>query len=255
MKYAIETQNLTRRYGEFVAVDGVNLAVPTGTIYGYLGLNGAGKSTTIKMLTTLIRPTAGHATVAGHDIVSEPLAIREIIGLVGDEGADSRPSWTGREYLGYFARIRGMPRAEDAVREALDAVRLDPRFRHRAIASYSTGMKRRVDLARALLSRPRVLFLDEPTRGLDLPSKRETWELLRRLAREQDVTVFLSSHDATEVHELCANIAIVARGRLTYSGPAATLGSDPRAFEAALIKLLEGTGSETPQPTRQEENA
>ncbi|HET6404182.1 MAG TPA: ABC transporter ATP-binding protein [Candidatus Thermoplasmatota archaeon] len=238
--YAIHARDLTRRFGDFVAVDRMNLAVPQGSIYGYLGLNGAGKSTTIKMLTGLLQPTEGSATVAGHDVVTAPEAVRSIIGLVGDEGGDSCPSWTALEYVGYFARLRGLAKARERTTHVLDLVGLDPAFRGRVIGSYSTGMKRRVEVARALLSEPRVLFLDEPTRGLDLPAKREMWEMLRDLVRERGVTIFLSSHEVPEIQALCEDISVIARGKMTYSGRASELGKTPEEFEASLIRLLRG---------------
>ena len=238
MSHAIEVDGLTRAFGESVAVDRLSLRVPWGRIYGFLGLNGAGKSTTIKMLATLLGPTAGRARVAGHDVVDEPLAVRASIGLVGDEGATSRPSWTAREYMGYFARARGLPRAE--ADRLLDVVGLPAEKRGRAIATYSTGMCRRLEIARALLGGPRVLFLDEPTRGLDIPAKRETWALLEDLVDGGDVTVFLSSHEAAEIQLLCDELAVIARGRLTYAGPSAALARHAEGFDAALVELLEG---------------
>lgn len=252
MDHAISTRDLTRAFGGHVAVDRVTLTVPWGRVYGYLGLNGAGKSTTIRMLATLLAPSAGSARVAGHDVVEEPLAVRAAIGLVGDEGAASRASWTAEEYLLYFARARGLRDARAEVDAALDLVDLARPWRRRVVAAYSTGMRRRVEIARALLGAPRVLFLDEPTRGLDLPAKHETWALLRHLVARGDRTVFLSSHDAAEVQALCGDLAVVAGGRLGYEGPAAALGRDPAAFEAALVRLLRGAPreatAEAPRP-------
>lgn len=131
-----------------------------------------------------------------------------------------------------------MRHPDDEVERILDAVGLEARFRHKLIGTYSTGMKRRVEIARALMGRPKVLFLDEPTRGLDLPAKRETWNLLRRLAEKEQVTTFLSSHDAQEIRTLCSEISVIARGRLVYTGAARQLGTDLDAFEDRLIELL-----------------
>ncbi len=180
--YAIETDGLTRRFGDFVAVDNVTLKIPKGHLYGFLGLNGAGKTTTIRVLTTLLPPTAGTAKLWGHDVVKEPLAVRGLVGLVSDETSESQSTWTAREYLSYFARIRHLPDPAGEVERLLDNVGLAAKFRNALIGTYSTGMKRRVEIARALMGRPKVLFLDEPTRGLDLPAKREMWNLLRDLA-------------------------------------------------------------------------
>lgn len=240
--YAIETAGLARRFGDFVAVDGITLKIPKGHLYGFLGLNGAGKTTTIRMLTTLLPPSAGTARLWGHDVVREPLAVRGLVGLVSDETSESQSTWTAREYLSYFARIRHIPHALAEVERILDDVGLDARFRGRLIGTYSTGMKRRVEIARALMGGPKVLFLDEPTRGLDLPAKRDMWNLLRRLAVEQKVTTFLSSHDAQEVRCLCGEISVIASGRVVYTGATSELGADLDKFEERLIELLNATG-------------
>jgi ABC-2 type transport system ATP-binding protein len=238
--YAIETDALVRRFGPFVAVDRVSLRIPRGQLYGFLGLNGAGKTTTIRMLTTLLPPTEGAARLWGHDVVRDPVAVRRLVGLVSDETSESQSTWTAREYLAYFARIRRLDRPAKTVERLLDEVGLDPAFRGRLIGAYSTGMKRRVEIARALMGGPKVLFLDEPTRGLDLPAKRDMWRLLRRLAAEQDVTTFLSSHDTQEIRSLCSEISVIARGRLVYTGATRALGDSLEAFEERLVELLTG---------------
>src|SRR6202049_3369479 len=244
--YAVETDGLTRRFGDFVAVDHVTLKIPKGHLYGFLGLNGAGKTTTIRVLTTLLPPSGGTAKLWGHDVIKEPVAVRKLVGLVSDETSESQSTWTAREYLSYFARIRHMPNPIDEVERILDDVGLDARFRDKLIGTYSTGMKRRVEIARALMGGPKVLFLDEPTRGLDLPAKRDMWSLLRRLAATENVTTFLSSHDAQEIRSLCSEISVIARGRLVFTGATRDLGADLDAFEETLIRLL--TQSERTQP-------
>ena len=236
--YAIETDGLTRRFGTFVAVEDVTLKIPKGQLYGFLGLNGAGKTTTIRVLTTLLPPSAGTAKLWGHDIVTEPLAVRRLVGLVSDETSESQSAWTAREYLSYFARIRHIPDPAGEVERILDNVGLNATFRGKLIGTYSTGMKRRVEIARALMGNPKVLFLDEPTRGLDLPAKREMWTLLRDLAAKEQVTTFLSSHDAQEIRSLCSEISVIAQGRLVYTGSTRELGADLDAFEEQLIELL-----------------
>jgi ABC-2 type transport system ATP-binding protein len=236
--FAIETYSLTRRFGSLVAVDGVSFKVAKGQLYGFLGLNGAGKTTTIRILTTLLPPTSGSAKLWGHDVATEPLAIRNLIGLVSDETSESQSDWTAREYLAYFARIRGIEDVPDTVERCLGNVGLAEAFRGKLIGTYSTGMKRRVEIARALLGRPKVLFLDEPTRGLDLPAKREAWRLLRDLASQESVTTFLSSHDAQEIRTLCSEISIVAAGKLVFTGRTNDLGTDLDKFEERLIELL-----------------
>ena len=244
--YAIETEGLTRRFGDFVAVDNVTLKIPKGQLYGFLGLNGAGKTTTIRILTTLLPPSAGTAKLWGHDAVKEPLAVRKLVGLVSDETSESQSTWTAREYLSYFARIRHMPNPPGEVERILDDVGLDAKFRGKLICTYSTGMKRRVEIARALMGRPKVLFLDEPTRGLDLPAKRDMWKLLRRLAATESVTTFLSSHDAQEIRTLCSEISVIASGRLIHTSATHEMGSDIDAFEECLVGMLTQSGRSEP---------
>ena len=236
--FAVEMEGLTRRFGSFTAVDQVTLKIPKGQLYGLLGLNGAGKTTTIRMLTTLLPPTSGSARLWGHDVVRNTLEVRRFIGLVSDETSESQSTWTAREYLGYFARLRHLPDPADQVERLLDDVGLDKAFRGKLIGTYSTGMKRRVEIARALMGRPKVLFLDEPTRGLDLPAKRGMWNLLRRLAVDENVTTFLSSHDSHEIRSLCNEISVISSGRIVYTGATRDLGDDLDAFEERLIQLL-----------------
>jgi ABC-2 type transport system ATP-binding protein len=238
--HAVEMDGLTRRFGDFTAVDRITLQIPKGELYGFLGLNGAGKTTTIRMLTTLLPPSGGFARIWGYDVVREPLAVRKLVGLVSDETSESQSTWTAREYLEYFASIRRMPKPDVEAERVLNEVRLAPAFRGKLIGSYSTGMKRRVEIARALMGNPKVLFLDEPTRGLDLPAKREMWTLLRTLASTQNVTTFLSSHDAQEIRSLCSGISIIAGGRIVFTGRTAELGADLDAFEERLVQLLTG---------------
>jgi ABC-2 type transport system ATP-binding protein len=235
---AVETAGLTRRFGDFVAVDNVSLAIPKGRLYGFLGLNGAGKTTTIRVLTSLLPPSAGTAKIWGHDVAKDPVAVRQLVGLVSDETSETQSAWTAREYLTYFARVRGVANPKDLVEALLDRVGLDVPFRGRLIGVYSTGMKRRVEIARALMGQPKLLFLDEPTRGLDLPAKRGIWALLRHLAATERVTTFLSSHDSHEIRSLCEEISVIAKGRVVYTGPTQDLGADLDAFEDRLIQLL-----------------
>ena len=238
VEHAVETETLERRFGDLVAVDKITFKIPKGQLFGFLGLNGAGKTTTIRMLTTLLPPSGGTAKLWGHDVVREPLAVRGLVGLVSDETSESQSAWTAREYLMYFARIREFADPAAIVENSLDDVGLDRRFRGKLIGTYSTGMKRRVEIARTLMGKPKVLFLDEPTRGLDLPAKREMWNLLRRLAADEQVTTFLSSHDAQEIRTLCSRISVIAKGRIVYTGPTSELGDDLDAFEERLVELL-----------------
>ena len=248
MTSAIHAKNLTRRFGDFVAVDGIDLDVPEGALYGFLGLNGAGKSTTIRMLCGLLPPTSGEARVAGHDVERETLDVRRSVGLIADlEAAQANPSWTGSEYLEYFARLWGIDRPGERAEELLDQLGLAPEWRRRPMGAYSTGMRRRVEVARAMLGSPRVLFLDEPTRGLDLPAKRDMWAWLRLVAREEGITIFLSSHESREIRALCDNLAVIAGGRIVYRGATRSLGHTEEDFEEALVKLLRGGKEEGPK--------
>ncbi|HUR69503.1 MAG TPA: ABC transporter ATP-binding protein, partial [Candidatus Thermoplasmatota archaeon] len=237
MTSAISAKKLTRTFGEFTAVDAIDLEVPEGALYGFLGLNGAGKSTTIRMLCGLLPPTSGEAMVAGHDIERETLAVRQRVGLIADlEAAQAHPSWTGQEYLSYFARLWGIEDPPARTHALLEQVGLPLEWRRRPMRGYSTGMRRRVEVARAMLGEPRVLFLDEPTRGLDLPAKRDLWAWLQGVAREEGMTVFLSSHESREIRALCDEVAVIASGRLVYRGAARALGDNEEDFEEALVK-------------------
>jgi ABC-2 type transport system ATP-binding protein len=236
--FAVEMYGLTRRFGAFTAVNDVTLKIPKGHLYGFLGLNGAGKTTTIRMLTTLLPPSSGSARIWGCDVAKAPLAVRGLVGLVSDETSESQSEWTAREYLTYFVRLWNIRDAGDYVESLLNDVGLDGAFRGKLIGTYSTGMKRRVEIARALIGSPKVLFLDEPTRGLDLPAKREMWNLLRRLAIDGNVTTFLSSHDSHEIRSLCDEISVINHGRLVYTGSTRELGADRDEFEERLIRLL-----------------
>lgn len=245
MTIAIQARKLTRRFGDFVAVDAIDLAVPEGALYGFLGLNGAGKSTTIRMLCGLLPPSDGEAHVAGFDVARQTVDARRSVGLIADlEAAQAHPSWTGREYLEYFARLWGLDHPDLRAQALLGQVGLAPEWRRRPMGAYSTGMRRRVEVARAMLGNPRVLFLDEPTRGLDLPAKRDMWEWLRLVAREERITIFLSSHEVREIRALCDDLAVIAGGRIVYRGATRSLGHTEEDLEDALVKLLRGGAPE-----------
>jgi ABC-2 type transport system ATP-binding protein len=215
----IEVENLVREFKNGPrAVDGIDLRVSPGEIYGFLGPNGAGKSTTVLILTTLLPPTSGTARVAGHDIVHEGPAVRASIGAALQEAALD-PLLTGRDHMRLQTTLQGLPRGErrsrgDALLERvglLDAA-------DRKVGGYSGGMKRRLDLALALVHRPRILFLDEPTTGLDPQSRSELWEEVARLAREDGVTVFLTTQYLEEADVLADRIGIIDRGRIVATG-------------------------------------
>ena len=205
----IEVTDLRKHYGAVRAVDGISFAVGAGEVFGLLGHNGAGKTTTIRLLTGRARPTGGRARVAGFDATTERERIKPLINLVfEDQNLYERLS--GRDTLRLFADLYGAPPAR--VDELLDVVDLTAAAR-RQVKTYSTGMRQRLLIARALVNRPRVLFLDEPTRGLDPTSARELRALFARLSREE-TTVFLTTHDMEEADSLCHRVAFLSQGKL-----------------------------------------
>jgi ABC-2 type transport system ATP-binding protein len=223
----IETCSLTRRFGDLTAVDSLTLSVDAGEVFGLLGPNGAGKTTVIKMLTTLIPPTSGQAKVAGFDVQRRAARVRAEIGyvpqLVSVDG-----TLTGYENLLIFAKLYGVPRTERQARiaAALEFVGLGEAA-HRRVGGYSGGMMRRLEIALAMLHRPRVLFLDEPTVGLDPLARQAVWQHLRSLAQEYRMTILLTTHLMEEADVLCGRVAIMNLGHT------AALGS-PEELKASI---------------------
>jgi len=210
---AVSVNGLTKRYGEVEAVRGIDFEVAAGEIFGFLGPNGAGKSTTINMLCTLVRPSGGSALVAGHDVVRERDAVRRNIGLVfQDTTLDGYLS--AEQNLRLHAELYGVPRGAVAerMRQVLEMVGLWER-RSSRVATFSGGMKRRLEIARGLLHSPRVLFLDEPTVGLDPQTRSSIWRYIRELKEREDITIFLTTHYMDEA-EYCDRIAIMDQGRI-----------------------------------------
>ncbi len=218
MEPAIRADGLVRRFGENAAVDGVDLEVAPGEIYGFLGPNGAGKTTTVRMLITLLAPTAGRAWVTGHDVVNEPDAVRLRIGVALQEAAlDARQ--TGAEILRLQGRLYGLRRGEIERRtEALRSLIDIGDALERPVGGYSGGMRRRLDLAAALVHNPQVLFLDEPTTGLDPVSRAKVWDEVRRLNDELGVTIFLTTQYLEEADRLADRVGIIDRGRIVAEG-------------------------------------
>ncbi|MGW6647323.1 ABC transporter ATP-binding protein [Streptomyces sp. A244] len=218
----IRTEGLRKAYGETEAVAGLDLAVPAGEIFGFLGPNGAGKSTTINMLCTLLRPTSGRADVAGHDIVREADEVRRSIGLVFQETTLDK-ELTVEENLRFQADLFDVPRrrAQDRIGHLLELMDLADR-RGAPVRTLSGGMQRRLEIARGLLHSPRVLFLDEPTTGLDPQTRVVIWEYLRQLPREHGVTIFLTTHHLAEA-EYCGRLAIMDGGKLLVEDTPALL--------------------------------
>ena len=238
---SIVAQGLTRHFGEVRAVDGVDLEVPPGEIYGFLGPNGAGKTTITRMLCTLLRPTAGSGTVAGFDIVREAAAVRLNIGVTLQEGAlDDK--LTGRELLGLQGRFYGLNRDEierriGEVLPILEASAID-----RRIKTYSGGMKRRLDVAASLMHNPRVLFLDEPTTGLDPASRAVVWEQIARLRADLGVTIFLTTQYLEEADALADRVGIIDGGHLRAEGPPEELKRQI-GTDVIVVRLAEDPGA------------
>jgi ABC-2 type transport system ATP-binding protein len=219
---AIETQALERSFGELRAVAGVDLEVASGEIYAFLGPNGAGKTTTVRMLTTLLRPSAGTARVAGHDVVAEPGAVRREIGVALQEAALD-PLMTGAELIRLQATLHGMSPSDGRWKAAalLERVGLVAAA-NRRIGTYSGGMRRRLDLAAALVHEPRVLFLDEPTTGLDPASRQAIWSEIRNL-NAAGTTVFLTTQYLEEADQVAHRVGIIDDGRMKVEGTPAAL--------------------------------
>ena len=225
---AVETRQLVKHYGDVEAVRGVDLVVPRGQVFGFLGPNGAGKSTTVRMLTTLLTITSGQARVAGIDVDDDPDGVRARIGVALQE-AGLDPRQTGLELLVLQARLFGMSGADarERARELLALVELEDAA-DRRIKGYSGGMKRRLDLASALVHEPEVLFLDEPTTGLDPASRLTVWDEVRRI-NARGTTVFLTTQYLEEADQLCHRLAIIDGGRIVREGTPSELKADLRA--------------------------
>jgi ABC-2 type transport system ATP-binding protein len=215
---AVDTHGLTRRFGTFTAVDALALRVDEGEVYGLLGSNGAGKTTTIRMLTTLLPPTAGTATVAGHDVVREAREVRRSIGYVS-QMVSADGALTGEENLVLSARLYGIDRARrrEQIAAALAFMGLGE-FAGALVKTYSGGMVRRLEIASATLHHPKVLFLDEPTVGLDPVARHAVWDKLRELVAHFGSSILLTTHDMEEAAALCGRIGLMHGGRLVVSG-------------------------------------
>ncbi|MFE0155591.1 ATP-binding cassette domain-containing protein [Nonomuraea sp. NPDC059007] len=257
---AIKADDLHKRYGDVLALDGLSLEVPAGTLFGLVGPNGAGKSSTVNILTTLSRPDRGSASVAGIDVLRRPDQVRRAIGCVTQK-VSVDPQATGRENLRLHGGLYGMPRRDAAAR----ANALLERFglaeaADRVTRTYSGGMQRKLDVAMGLMHRPQVLFLDEPTTGLDPQARAELWKEISRLAAEEGMSILLTTHYLEEADKLAASLAIVDRGRVIAQGSPDKLKSelngdavqveltDPSlaAQAAEAVRRVEGTSEITP---------
>jgi ABC-2 type transport system ATP-binding protein len=232
-------EGLEKRYGEVQALAGVSFRVRAGEVFGLLGPNGAGKSTTVKVLTTLTTPDGGRAEVAGHDVVREPDAVRRSIGYVPQSSGVDRDA-TGRENLMLQGRVQGMSgrRLRDRVARLLELLGIADAA-DRVVRGYSGGMKRRLDVGLGLVHGPQVLFLDEPTTGLDPEARTAMWEELAVLAREELLTILLTTHYLEEADALTNRLAIVSKGRVVVEGTAEELKGGLEG-EAVMVELADG---------------
>ena len=236
---AIRARGLTKRYGETLAVDGVDLEIPRGQFFGLLGPNGAGKTSTVHMLSTLLRPTAGEAWVAGHPVQQEKLAVRRSIGVVFQDPALDG-TLTVTQNLRFAGRLNGLTRAELERRSAelLELFGLSDK-RNQPVATLSGGTRRALDIARGVIHQPQVLFLDEPTTGLDLPNRRAIWRYIAGLRARLGITVFLTTHYLEEAVD-CDHVAFLNAGRIVRSG-------SPRALIDELGRYIVEIETDRPQ--------
>ncbi|MEA2698710.1 MAG: type transport system ATP-binding protein [Myxococcales bacterium] len=252
---AIRTENLTRRFGRHLgplALDRLNLSVPEGAFYGFLGANGAGKSTTINILVGLLEPSAGRAFVLGRDVAVEPLEVKRRIGVVPD-GLALFERLTAEEHLRFVGRMYGLPAAETErkMRDLLDAMDLGSHAR-KLVSGFSHGMRKKLALACALIHNPRLLFLDEPFEGVDAVAARGLRELLGDLVRTGNTTVFLTSHVLEIVERLCTHVGIIAKGRIVTSGRLDELRRNhagaPHSLESLFVSMVGGDRAAAPRP-------
>ncbi len=241
-KIAIRTENLTKKFGDFTAVDHVTFDVKEGEVFGLLGPNGAGKSTTIRILCTLSQPTSGSVQVAGYDVVKEDSEVRRHIGLVSEK-LIMYNDLTARENLKLFGKLYDLP--DDAIAsrtdELLKFVRME-KWVDARVGTYSTGMKQRINVIRAMMNQPEILFLDEPTLGLDPQSTVEIREMVRKINVEHGTTIILTTHMMTEADMLCKRIGIIDKGKIVALDTAPNLkkivtGTDSMAFEFDISNL------------------
>lgn len=245
VEYVVVTKDLTRRFGDLVAVDHLDLAVRTGSVFGLLGRNGAGKSTAIKMLITLLKPTEGGASVAGYDIRTQASQVRRVIGYV-PQLISADGSLTARENLLVFAHLYQIPRKQrkQRIASALGFMELE-QSANQLVREFSGGMVRRLEIAQSMLHRPAVLFLDEPTIGLDPAARRGVWDELRALIASEGTTLVLTTHDMEEANELCDDIVMMHLGKIVAQGSpdelAASVGPGS-TLDDAFIAYTSGGG-------------
>ena len=214
MLYSVETRSLSKSFGAANAINDISFAVESGEIFGFLGPNGAGKSTTIMILTTLLKPTSGQALVSGFDVMTQAKQVRQSIGYVQQESTVDE-YLTGRENLLLQARLNHIPKDQinKRIDDILELIELSDK-QNDSVVTYSGGMRKRLDIAGGLLHRPKVLFLDEPTVGLDIQTRRKIWEYIKKIHKEFEMTIFLTTHYMEEADQLCDRIGIIDNGKI-----------------------------------------
>jgi ABC-2 type transport system ATP-binding protein len=245
----IRTENLTKKFNGFTAVDNISFSIREGEIFGFLGPNGAGKTTTIKMLTTLLNPTKGNASVSGFDILKNRNDVRKVVGVVFQDPAIDF-NLTGRENLDFHARLYGLDSEtrKKRIEEVIKLVDLDEKMSI-FVKNYSGGMKRRLEIARGLMHYPKVLFLDEPTLGLDAQTRRAIWDYIKKMNKEEGTTIFLTTHYMDEADYLCDRIGIIDQGKILVTDTTTNLknsiGNDVITLSCSdMDKLLKGLETE-----------
>ena len=235
--YSIETKSLTKSFGDLVAVNDISFSVEKGEIFGFLGPNGAGKSTTMMIFTTLLKPTSGQALVAGFDVTKNAKHVRENIGFVQQDTTVDE-YLTGRENLLLQAKLNHIPKNEidHRIDEVLDLIELTDK-QDQAVVTYSGGMRKRLDIAGGLLHHPKVLFLDEPTVGLDIQTRRKIWEYIKKIHTEFEMTIFLTTHYMEEADSLCDRIGIMDHGKIQVIDSPQNMKND---LGNEIISLLVG---------------
>lgn len=235
MSYIIETDNITKDFGDFRAINSINLKVPRNSVYGVLGPNGAGKSTLISMLCTILAPTSGTAKINGYDIVKEANDVRKSIGIVFQTRALD-DILTGREHLEMHAALYGVPNdvRQDRIDEVLELIALGSKADEET-KNYSGGMRRRLEIGRGLVHHPKLLFLDEPTLGLDIQTRESIWKYIEDLKNTIDITILLTTHYLEEVDNLCDDLSIIDQGEIIKSGNPKTLKAELKSDTVTLV--------------------
>ena len=234
---AIEVDHLTKKFGDLVAVNDISFRVEEGEIFGLLGPNGAGKTTLIRMMTTLTPPTSGTARIAGHDISADPDGVRNVLGVI-PQALTSDPELTAEENMLIHAKLYGVPpnKRDTLIHDLLESVDL-LKFRKALVRTFSGGMRRRLEIARGLVHSPKILFLDEPTTGLDPVSRTNVWEMIRDLREKARLTILLTTHYMDEADKLCERIAIVDHGKLAALDTPANLKDSVPGTDAVEVEF------------------